>query len=124
MNMAFSVRQFSVSAKMTTYSSDLTPSDFFLLSRMKGKRMADVDDVKHNVTVTLTGIKEDEMKGVSNNEINVWTSANGQYYQEDWSCIWKNKVHDFLKIFCFLGPPRNLNGMRNNQYFIGVCKGQ
>ncbi|VVC25866.1 Transposase, type 1 [Cinara cedri] len=70
---ALSVRRF-LTKNMTTvshppYSPDLSPCDFFLFPRikrnMKGKRFADIDEVKNKTTEALAGITKDDLKSAS-----------------------------------------------------------
>ena len=44
------------------YSPDVAPCDFFLFSRMKGKRFADVSEVKKNTLEVLNNISTEEFQ--------------------------------------------------------------
>lgn len=92
---ALSVRRILASTRMATLtdtpcSPDLTPADFFLFYWMKrdlkGKRFADVDEVKRNVTTALAGIKEAEFARCFqqwSERLDKSIGANGEYFRGD-----------------------------------------
>uniref|UniRef100_A0A8D9A836 Uncharacterized protein n=1 Tax=Cacopsylla melanoneura TaxID=428564 RepID=A0A8D9A836_9HEMI len=61
------------------YSPDTVSLDFYLSPKMKkvlkGKRFADIDDVKRHVTAALAGIRENELKRASNNGMPPYASV-------------------------------------------------
>lgn len=92
---ALSVRRFLTKNGMTTvshppYSPDLAPCDFFLFPRMKrdmkGKRFADIDEVKKKTTEALAGITKDEFKKCFENwnkRLDKCINSNGEYFEGD-----------------------------------------
>lgn len=92
---ALSVRQFLTKNDMTPvphppYSPDLAPCDFFLFPRMKremkGKRFADVAEVKKKTTEALSSITKDEFKQCFDTwikRLDKCISASGQYFEGD-----------------------------------------
>ncbi|PNF34143.1 hypothetical protein B7P43_G01174 [Cryptotermes secundus] len=72
------------------YSPDLAPCDFFLFPRMKrdmkGKRFADVAEVKEKTTEALSSISKDEFRQCFekwNKRLDKCISVSGEYFQED-----------------------------------------
>ena len=74
------------------YSHDFALSNFLLFPRMKkvlkGKRFAEVEEVKQKTEEALKGIKTDEFK----NYFQQWkkylqrcTASNGEYFEGEWS---------------------------------------
>jgi hypothetical protein len=70
-HMALNVQQFLAKSTMTviphpSYSPDLTPCDFFLIPhmkcQMKGKRFADVSEVKKKTLEVLNNISTEEFQ--------------------------------------------------------------
>lgn len=90
---AISVREFLAKNRMTPlphppYSPDLAPCDFFLFSRMKrelkGKRFADIPEVKRESKAALQGIGKDEYKRCFaqwKKRLNQCISVNGEYFE-------------------------------------------
>ena len=87
---ALSVRQFLAKKQknnMTViphppYSPDLAPCDFFLFprtkSQMKGKRFADVSEVKKKTLAVLNNISTESSRNVFSSGKNVGTSVSSQ----------------------------------------------
>lgn len=72
------------------YSPDLAPCDFFLFPRMKrdmkGKRFADITEVKTKTTEALSAITEDEFKNCFEQwkkRLDKCISASGEYFEGD-----------------------------------------
>lgn len=92
---ALSVRQFLTKNGMTPvphppYSPDLAPCDFFLFPRMKrdmkGKRFADITEVKKKTTEALSGITENEFKKCFEQwkkRLDKCINAGGEYFEGD-----------------------------------------
>ncbi|PNF33206.1 hypothetical protein B7P43_G11690, partial [Cryptotermes secundus] len=90
-----SVRQFLTKNGMTPvphppYSPDLAPCDFFLFPRMKrdmkGKRFADVAEVKEKTTEALSSISKDEFRQCFekwNKRLDKCISVSGEYFEGD-----------------------------------------
>ena len=95
---ALSVKQFLTQNSMTElihspYSPDLTPCDFFLFPRikkvLKGKRFADVEEVKKKTTETLKGITLQEFQDCFKKwktRLDRCIASNGQYFEGDSIC--------------------------------------
>ena len=95
---ALSVKQFLTKNSMTQllrepYSPDLAPCDFFLFSRMKkvlkGKRFADVEEVKKKTMKALRGIILQEFQDGFEKwktRLDRCIASNGQYCEGDWIC--------------------------------------
>jgi len=92
---ALSVKQFLTKNSMTqllhpTYSPDLAPCDFFLCPRMKkvlkGKRFADVEEVKKKMTEALKGITLQECQDCFEKwktRLDRFIASNGLYFEGD-----------------------------------------
>ncbi|PNF35638.1 hypothetical protein B7P43_G18390, partial [Cryptotermes secundus] len=92
---ALSVLQFLTKNGMTPvphppYSPDLAPCDFFLFPRMKrdvkGKRFADVAEVKEKTTEALSSISKDEFRQCFekwNKRLDKCISVSGEYFEGD-----------------------------------------
>jgi len=92
---ALSVKQFLTKNGMTQlihppYSPDLAPCDFFLFPRMKkvlkGKRFADVEEVKTKTTEALKGITLQEFQDCFEKwktRLDRCIASNGQYFEGD-----------------------------------------
>jgi len=92
---ALSVKQFLTKNSMTQllhppYSPDLAPCDFFLFPRMKkvlkGKRFADVEEVKKKTTEALKGITLQEFQDCFEKwktRLDRCIASNGQYFEGD-----------------------------------------
>jgi len=92
---ALSVRQFLTKNGMTPlthppYSPDLAPCDFFLFPRMKkvlkGKRFADVEEVKKKTTEALNGISLQEFQNCFvqwKTRLDRCIASHGEYFEGD-----------------------------------------
>ncbi|PNF44125.1 hypothetical protein B7P43_G03186, partial [Cryptotermes secundus] len=93
---ALSVRQFLTKNGMTPvphppYSPDHAPCDFFFLfprmkRDMKGKRFADVAEVKEKTTEALSSISKDEFRQCFekwNKRLDKCISVSGEYFEGD-----------------------------------------
>ncbi|PNF23576.1 hypothetical protein B7P43_G04958 [Cryptotermes secundus] len=92
---SLSVRQFLTKNGMTPvphppYSPNLAPCDFFLFPRMKrdvkGKRFADVAEVKEKTTEALSSISKDEFRQCFekwNKRLDKCISVSGEYFEGD-----------------------------------------
>jgi len=85
------VQQFLAKYNMTViphppYSPDLAPCDFFLFPRMKGKRFADVSEVKKKTLEVLNNISSEEFQKCFQQWEKCWhkcIESKGEYFEGD-----------------------------------------
>ena len=95
---ALSVQQFLAKNNITVirhppYSPDLAPCTFFLFPRMKGKmkgkRFADVSEVKKKILEVLNNISTEEFQKCFQQWEKCWykvIKSKGEYFERGWSC--------------------------------------
>ena len=103
------------------YSPDLAPCDFFVFPRMKGqtkgKRFADISEVKKKTLEVLNNISTEEFQKCFQQwekRWYKWIEWKGEYFEGDWSCysIEPNKSFTKNNSGYFWVPPRTFLHVR------------